>query len=256
MAHVDLLVHPLDLAMRARAAAHPHASGERLGFLVRGSRCPLPRERDRSPTTRVVFDLAIPFLACPTPREVGRPQKPRQRSVQDERGDPFGMKRREEDAHRAALGHAHHRCARRARSVHHRSNVVDPRLQVRDPDCVRRARAALVEQDQAAPRRQCAKVARPRRVVPVAVDVRHPSGHVHEIERPVADDLVGDPDVPAARKARNRQTTPKSASTPPGAQRLTGRRVSVFWIGRRATSRRARGRPASAHMAQTVVGVT
>jgi hypothetical protein len=92
--------------------------------------------------------------------------------------------RREEHAHRSALGDAEEGGALRAGGVHHRPHVVHPFLQpgkLGDP--IRQACAAAVEEDQAREGRQPAEERGEGRVLPRLLDVRHPSRHQHQIER-------------------------------------------------------------------------
>src|SRR5205823_11406522 len=63
------------------------------------------------------------------------------------------------------------------------------------------ARAALVEDDQTREGGEPLEEARQRRLLPRQLDVRHPARDEDEIQRPFADDLVGDVDVAAAGEA-------------------------------------------------------
>ena len=106
----------------------------------------------------------------------------------------------EQDAHRPALRESEQRGALRAGGVHHRADVVHAILQRRRRgDRVGKPRAALVEQDQPRERGELVEEARDPRVRPLQVQVRDEARHEHEVERTVADDLVGDVDLTALR---------------------------------------------------------
>src|SRR6266540_2645648 len=62
--------------------------------------------------------------------------------------------------------------------------------------------AALVEQDQPRERRQPLEEPRKRGLLPCELDVRNPAVHEHQVERPVADDLIRNIDVAASRVVR------------------------------------------------------
>jgi hypothetical protein len=81
-------------------------------------------------------------------------------------------------------------------SVEDRAEIVEPRLHRRDHrQAVGQTHAALVEQDHARPRAQLADEALERRQLPEDLDVRNERVHEDDIDRAVADDLVGDVDV-------------------------------------------------------------
>src|SRR5205085_3605513 len=67
---------------------------------------------------------------------------------------------------------------------------------------VRHAGAALVERDDPAERGEPLEEPARERILPHHVDVRDPPGDEDEIERTVAEDLIGDVDVAALRVAR------------------------------------------------------
>ena len=90
----------------------------------------------------------------------------------------------------------------RADGVQHCTNVVHARLQVGQAlggDPVGEAGAALVEEDQSPHRREPPVERRELRVFPAGLERADPAVDEHEVDRPVADDLVGDPDVAASR---------------------------------------------------------
>ena len=149
----------------------------------------------------------------------------------------------------ATFGKAEERGALRAGGVHHRADVVHPlfvRRQLRVGHAIGEARAALVENDQTREGGQPLEEARPRRLLPRQLDVRHPAGDEDQIQRPFADDLVGDVDVAALRVSRLGCHDPKCGSFEVARQpgvlanvtcyAETGRQAgSRFWV--RITSR-------------------
>ena len=85
----------------------------------------------------MIFDLLADHAAAwsggDTPGIVGQLRgEPRHRSVQNQRPDPFRIGRREENAHRTALGHAEERRALRPGRVHHRVQVVHALIERRN----------------------------------------------------------------------------------------------------------------------------
>jgi hypothetical protein len=75
---------------------------------------------------------------------------PRRRAVQDERDGPLRVGRREQDAHRPALGHPEQHCSFGAHRVHDGTDVVHPLLECRCADvAVRQTHPPLVEDHQA-----------------------------------------------------------------------------------------------------------
>ena len=88
------------------------------------------------------------------------------------------------------------RTARMSSSIS--SNDPSSRIAVGEPG------AAPVEDDQARERREPLEQVGVRRPRPVLLEVRHVAGHPEQVDRPVADDLVGDPELAAARVASSR----------------------------------------------------
>ena len=205
---VDLRVHLLQRDHGARARAQPLPRRTATGLFVgRGAALAASGTRSRPPR-------------CPTPSHHSSASRmysssgcrTGSRGAQTNRGsDPYTTSAAVRSGYVAAKrmligppSEAPTTAARsRAGRVHHRAHVVHPRLEVRDPgDAIRRAGAALVEDDQPAERRRSARRTRRAPVLPEQLDVRDAPGHVDEVERPVADDLVGDADVAAPRVAR------------------------------------------------------
>jgi hypothetical protein len=92
--------------------------------------------------------------------------------VQNEAGDPVGIRRPEDDRHRASVGDAHHDGALGAGSVENGPDVVRSLIEGRDAlHPVGQARSALVEDDQAAERRETVEVPSQERLLPTELDV-------------------------------------------------------------------------------------
>ena len=121
------------------------------------------------PIERVVHRLAAPVAAdeaaSPVVAGEAAPQQQPQRAL--------GIGGREQQAHRAALGRAEERRPLGPDRLHHGAHVVHPLLERRQAILghpVRQARAALVEQDQPAERRQPPIERRERRRFPRHLD--------------------------------------------------------------------------------------
>jgi hypothetical protein len=115
------------------------------------------------------------------------------------------MRRREQKIQRAGLRRAEQCGAFGPRRVHHCPDVVHPLLERRqtvERDGVGHARAALVEQDQ--PGERCESIEEPReaRLLPDVLDVRDPTMDEYEVLRSIADNLISDVQLAAARVSR------------------------------------------------------
>src|SRR3989442_2780118 len=120
------------------------------------------------------------------------------RRVEDERPDALGIGRREEHGEGPTLGEPHDGRPLRARCLQDRAEIVHALLERRVADiAIREPRAALVEEDHAAEGCEAPHPVAVGRVLPGEVNVRDPARHDDEIERPLADDLVGNVDVAA-----------------------------------------------------------
>ena len=130
------------------------------------------------------------------------------------------MSRREQDAHRTALGDPEERRPLGAGGVHHRPHVVDPLLQGRHlGDRVGQSVAALVEEDQARERAEPLQEVSHRRRLPLELEVGGEAEDEDQVDRPIAHDLVGDRGIaglgiPGLRGA---QRTPERNYSLPGA---------------------------------------
>ena len=129
------------------------------------------------------------------------------------------MSRREQDAHRPALGDPEERRPLGPRGVHDRPDVVDPQLQGRHlGDGVGQPVAALVEDDQARERAEPLQEVSQRRRLPLELEVGGEAEDEDQVDRPIAHDLVGDRGIaglgiPGLRGA---QRTPERNYSLPG----------------------------------------
>ncbi len=114
-------------------------------------------------------------------------------AVEHQSGHALGMSGREQDAHRPALGDPEQGRPLGPGGVHDRPDVVDPLLERRHlGDGVGQPGAALVEDDQARERAEPLEEASERRRLPLELEVGGEAEHEDQVDRPVADDLVGD----------------------------------------------------------------
>lgn len=129
-------------------------------------------------------------------RIIGRAEPARVTSDHDQRRCAFGIGRREQRAHRAALRIAEQRSPLRSNGVQHGAHVVHALFERRDVDHpIGKSGAALVEQDQASKGRQLAKKSREIRLLPKYLNVGDPAGHQHEVKWAVANNLIRNVDA-------------------------------------------------------------
>jgi hypothetical protein len=133
------------------------------------------------------------------------------------------MGRREEHRHGAALRVAQDRGGLASNRVHHGTDIVHARLEVRQPNvAVRQPGATLVEPDQSGEGPEPVVQPRGRGELPVDLEMREEAMDQDEIERTVARDLIGDVDVTALcvpdwsghRDDRRKQSTVWSSTMP------------------------------------------
>ena len=187
----------------AGARAEPEHLEERVRLGV-GELAQLPYSLQpllaRAEDPECAFDLTLVRLLRLAPGVVGRPHPARIGAADDERRGALRVGRGEENAHRRPLGEPVEGSTARGDCVHDRPNVVHARLQRRgSADAVGHARAALVEPNQPAEGGQFLEKGREARHGPVELEVRDVARDEHEVERPLAGDLVGDVDVAALR---------------------------------------------------------
>ena len=127
------------------------------------------------------------------PGIVGRLGGAPHRAVEHQSSHALGVSGREQDAHRPALGDPEKGRPLGPRGVHDRPDVVDPQLERRHlGDGVRQPGAALVEDDQARERAEPLEEASERRRLPLEFEMGGEAEDEDHVDRPVADDLVGD----------------------------------------------------------------
>ena len=112
------------------------------------------------------------------------------------------MRRGEERRHRPAFGDAEQHCPLGADGIEHRTHVVHAGFQVGQAlgrDSVREPGAAFVKEDEPPHRCQSPVEVGQLRVLPARLERADPAVDENEVDWTIADDLVGDPDVAAAR---------------------------------------------------------
>ena len=150
-----------------------------------------------APRKRLHRGLAL--LARRGPVVIGRPGHLRHRLVQHQRPRSPRMCGGEQRGHRASLEPREHRRLFGPGGIENRDDVVHLLLERRRArHGVRQPRPPAVEHDQSRERREPLEVPRDPRLLPVHLDLRHPARDVHEVDRAVADHLVGDVEVAAA----------------------------------------------------------
>ena len=205
---VDIGIHATERDRRARTHAQPRPA--RVSGTDRRVAGHARRDRGEvhlaaAPSRRETVEPRLPFHWRGGPRVVRRPDPLGEDAVRDERGRALGMRRREEDGHVAALGHAEHGGAVGVRGIQHGADVVGALLEggwplVRHP--IRQARPALVEQDEPREGREAFVEACDRWILPAKLHVADPAGREEQVEGTVADDLVRDVQSAALRVAR------------------------------------------------------
>ena len=207
VADVDLGVHLRQGERRAGARAHAEVGGPPLSearVVGHGGRA-LFESDGAAPVAPYLLEEVLALFGRRRPGVVGVADALGVGAHHDERERLLGIGRREEAAHRAALGDAAERGALGADGVHDGAHVVHPlfeRRQTVDGHAVGETRAALVEEDEAREGGEAAQEAREARLAPEVLEVRDPAHDEDEVERPVADDLIGDVDLAAARVHR------------------------------------------------------
>jgi hypothetical protein len=174
--HIDFVSHLIDGVDVARARALPPTSGEgALGLVVCTGGEGLDRPLHCLEIVPVPEELLVLFprlLLSQAPGIVGSPHIAWERTPEDERQGPLGIRSREEQRQRAALGRAQERGLRGADRIHHRTDVIHAGLECGNADPVRHSRATLIESDQAAETRKPTIEGRQGRHLPGELDVR------------------------------------------------------------------------------------
>ena len=222
---VDLHRDPEPGDRRGRGAREPARLGVPLTeALVVGEarRERADAERRRAPP-RVVGGRG-PLPADPRSKPHGKPGAIVRRGYEapsTSADDALRERRRVERAHRPALGSAEERRALGRRRVEHRRDVVEQLLERPERENpVGEARAAPVEHDQPGEGGHPLDEGGVRGPPLVLLEVREVPGRPDEVDRPVADDLVRDPEIAASgipRLAVHRAQSPTNR-TPVGAR--------------------------------------
>ena len=122
------------------------------------------------------------------------------RPVHDERRNALGIARGEYPGHVRALRPAEQVRSLAADRIHDDSDVVDSLLDRRGSiERIGQPRSTLVEDDHPGEGRQPSHEPLIRRVLPGDFEIRDESGHQHQVTRPLAHDLIGDPNVARTR---------------------------------------------------------
>lgn len=203
---VVLHVHPVEGRVGAGARALPEVGA------------PLPCARVGE-TGRVPLHRREPVLLAPPapllllddpevlglgrpPRVVRRPQHAGGGACEQDRSGALRIRRREHDAHHPAGVDTEESGSLRPRGVHDRPDVLHLRLEGRvPPNGVGHPSPALVELDHPGKGRHVLEELGAADERPAELDVRDETGSEHKVHGPFAEDLIGDPDVPAPRIA-------------------------------------------------------
>ena len=215
-AHVDLGIHAAERDRRGRTRADALIAcppfAEMRPRQHAGREC--GERLSRSPGLLGAFDENLQLGGRQHPGE-----EMRVGAVEHQRARAFRIGRGEQDRHRPAFRGAEQHGALRANRVHHGAHVVHPGLEVRQMmrvDPVGKPGAALVEQDEAAEGTEPPQQMGVARVLPMDVQVGDEAGHEHQVDRPVADHLIGDPNITASGVTglgRLQRRAPRSAAS-------------------------------------------
>ena len=139
--------------------------------------------------------LLAMLVGCLTPWVLGRPSPRRNCPVPHERRNPLGMARCENCERSAARSLAEEHRAGRSYGVEHRQEVMRSRLEVRKCGASRQSRRSLVVQDEPREASEPLEQVGERVDLPHDLDVAEGLELKHEIDRPLADGLIGDADA-------------------------------------------------------------
>ena len=193
--HVDRSVHLEQGERRSGAGTASEVAREAFPAAGVEARGDVGHVHPARPVPLDVLVGSLPLLGRRRPRVVAAPDALGEAAERAQRVRPLRVRRREQDAHVAALRGAEHRRSLRADRVHHGSHVVHPlleRRQVTLRDRIRHPGAALVEEDEARERGEPLEAVDEARKLPRQLDVRHPPRDVHEVGRSLADHLKRD----------------------------------------------------------------
>lgn len=208
MADVQLGVHTKQVPRRSRASTgtnvfRPPLLHVRVMRDARGETIKHPVEILRvAPQPFTLVRNGEALLERHRPWVVVSASKRRRRAIQDCGSDPLGIRRSEEHGHWATFRNSHDCSAPRVRRIHDRAQIIHPRFEVWDTrHAIGQAGPALVEDDESGERREPAEEVA-RRAVPRAFEGReYRSDYENKVERPIANDPVGDVDPATLRIA-------------------------------------------------------
>ena len=151
-----------------------------------------------APALTDLTQLEAPVVLGRRPRIVGRPEPPRGRVVEDERGRALGVRRREEQRDPRPLLRRPEHGTLGADRVHDSADVVHPRLQGGHlPHRVGEAAPSLVEEDQPCRANEPRDVIHEERHLPAPEQVGERSANEDDVGGAFTGDLIRDRDVAA-----------------------------------------------------------
>ena len=202
LADVALHRHPVERDGLRRARAAPLVPDEPFEpLLVLGAEraqpvCTLDEIPAVAPPVSNLTQLVPPLLVGRRPRVIRRPEPACGRVVEDHRARPLGVRGREQKRDPRALLRCPEHGSLGVDRVHHRAEVVHPRLQRRHlANRIGKAAAPLVEEEHATRLGHAFDVLHEERHVPPGQKVGERSADEHDVDRPLPDHLVGDCDL-------------------------------------------------------------
>lgn len=206
VAHVRFRRHAEKGDCGTRAQTPAHVRYEPVSELrivgTRGSKlsCELLEVRACSPPFSYLSQPLAPLRLRRRPRVVVSAQPARLRIEEYEARGSLGIGRSEQNCQSAALVRAPEDGPFRGCVVHDRAKVIHACLEGRKRDgSVREPRSALVEHDHAREVREAQHVSEKKRLVPRREQVSREPADEDEVDRALADQLVGDRHIAAAR---------------------------------------------------------
>ena len=223
--HVDFCVHPRERFDRAGARAAPVVVGQqahRLRIVGADRANDILGLFSGAEEPEIGLELTAVLLVAAPDRIVDGHKNPREGAPQNKGRRPFRIGRREQHAHRRPLREAHECSTLRPRRIHHRPDVVHPRLQGRRAcDPVRHARAPLVKNDQSRERCELPQDHSTGLHRPDQLNMRHETRDQNHINRPIPNNLISHTDVAASRIPGLGRHTPSVAARALRCRHLT-----------------------------------
>ena len=156
-----------------------------------------------SPASLEVFEVALGLVVAK--RIVVTAAEGRLRSMKDKALYALRVRDRQHHGERPSLAPADHVRSFEARCIEDRARILHPLIGRGDARrAVRHAGAAFVEANDARERRHPLEPAHPARLSPIEAEMSHPAWDHQQVVRTLADDLVGDVHVAAARVVNRR----------------------------------------------------